>query len=56
MDFMLVSIWVNLKTLKKNYQAKKNFIVPSKNSYKEHVTEIWNKFEKKGRKIMTTCT
>lgn len=31
-----------------------SFFTGKKNCYKEHATEICNKFEKRGRKIITT--
>ena len=42
--FILMSIWVTLKSLKKNYLAKKSFI--SDQEF-EHVLNDWNKFEMK---------
>ena len=49
------------KSLKKNFQAKKSFIVclrvkiTSDKEY-EHVIKVWKRFELKMMKYITTCT
>ena len=60
-DFILRSISVVFKSLKKNFQAKKSFIVclrVEKISDKEyeHVLKVWKRFEIKMMKYITTCT
>ena len=44
-DFMLTSIGLILKSLRKNHLAKKRLLTGKKISYKEyeHIVEIWNK-------------
>ena len=51
-DFILMNIWLILKSLKKNYQAKKSSIVRSqvkkiRDKEYHHVINVWNKFEMK---------
>ena len=57
-DFVLMSIWLILKSLKKNYRAKKSFIADRKITDKEY--DILLTFRKnlkwKQWKIITTCT
>ena len=55
MDFILMSIWLMPKNVKKNYQAKKSFIVPwpvKKIRVKEyeHILKVWDRFEMKTMK------